>query len=123
MWFAGGTPVVFKRNEEEIYKSKHSFKGLYYKDSIRYLLEFTNESRNVSVVNDRLYFVTEIKDELVEYDLELLDEFIKEKMDYHPRVIADGGVSDFYVKDHKNIWTITADGDVKKLKSFNGSIL
>jgi hypothetical protein len=81
------------------------------------MLEFTNESRNVEIVKDRLYFVNDSDENLVEYDLELLDEFIKEKMDYNPRTLTDSPVSDFYVEDTKSVWVLSPDGDLKKLKS------
>ena len=117
MWFVGGVPVVFKREGAEIYRTTHAVKGLYYKD------KFTNESRNVEVVKDRLYFVTEAEDALMEYDLPLLDEFVREKLDYHPRKLVDSGVSDFYVEDPKNVWVLTATGDITKVKSFHGNQL
>ena len=114
MWFVGGYPAIFKKEGKEIYRTKHLVKGLYYND------KFTNESRNVVIVKDRLYFVTEGENALVEYDLPLLDEFIKENMEYHPRRLADSNISDYHVDDPKNIWTLTTSGDLVKVKSFNG---
>lgn len=115
LWFIGGSPIVFQREGKEIYRTKHILKGLYYND------KFTNESRNVQIAHDRLYFLTEVEDALVEYDLPLLDEFIKENMDYNPRKLTDGGVADFHVDDPKNIWVLSQTGDLKKVKDFHGS--
>lgn len=114
MWFIGGSPAIFIKDGQEIYRTPHIVKGLYYDD------KFTNESRNVEIVKDRLYFVTEVQNSLVEYDLPLLDEFIKEKLEYHPRKLAETGVSDYFVEDPKNIWVISPTGDLSKLKSFHG---
>lgn len=119
MWFVGGSPAIFKRDGQEVYRTKHLVKGLYYNDSSLSSIEFTNESRNVAIVKERLYFLTDVEDHLVEYDLALLDEFIKEKMDYHPRKLTDKAISDFHVQDSKNIWILSTDGDLSKLKSFH----
>lgn len=116
IWFVGGSPAVFKKEGKEIYRSKHLVKGLYYND------KFTNESRNVAIVKDRLYFVTEGENALVEYDLPLLDDFIKEGMDYHPRKLADSNISDYFADDPKNVWTLTSNGDLAKVKSFHGRL-
>lgn len=82
--------------------------------------EFTNESRNVSIVNDRLYFTTDVEEGLVEYDLPLLMEFIREGLDYHPRVICSNGVEDFHVNDHHDIVALSSGGELRKVKSLLG---
>lgn len=116
MWFVGGSPVIFMKEGKEIYRTRYSVKGLYYNDT------FTNESRNVTIVKDRLYFITEAEGALIEYDLPLLDEFIKENLEYHPRKLTEGNVSDYYVDDPKNIWVVTPEGDLTKVKSFHGKL-
>lgn len=71
-------------------------------------------------MNNRLYFITEITEQLVEYDLDLLAQFIQEKMEYKPRVMTDDHVSDIVVRNSKEIWTLGKSGEVKKLKSLLG---
>lgn len=68
-------------------------------------------------MNNRLYFVTDAESALVEYDLELLDEFIKARMDYHPRVLKSSNVEDFEIVNQKTIWVISSSGELEKLKS------
>ncbi len=74
----------------------------------------------MDIVQDRLYFKTDAEGELIEYDLQLLMEFIKEGMDYKPRVITHTEIEDFHVNDSHDIITLTSDGNLSKVKSFLG---
>src|SRR3990167_6175713 len=84
---------------------------------------YLTESRNITLVEDRLYFTTDDPEEgLVEYDLNLLGEFISAGMaaDYKPRVLFTSQVADFDVESPRQIDVLTQDGTVKRVKSLLG---
>ena len=90
----------------------------YTRRSMYYDFSYPSDDRCVAVVDDRLYFVADEGDTLLEYNLDLLSQFIDigEQSSYHPKVISRG-VLDFAVVDHSKIYFISEEGSVKRHKS------